>query len=220
MRMEIRNLVRAGKLPALVGAVGAALWALSGCGGGGGGGGSAVQGTLVVKTLKVNLDGSTAALTGAAVFVNGTDTKQTTPAEIHQAAGPAQVVVRLDGYDDASTTANVTPNQITTVELTMNPSRPPDVPPHTITGKVSLSSGGTTQPAPGATVTATETTSGDVYSAVVSTASADAGTYYIFAPAGTYNVTASNAGYTSQTKQVTIISGEDRHTGVDFTLTP
>ncbi len=201
-----------GRWVALASALVAGALLMAGCGGGGGGGTTGPQ----YATLSVR-----SAPAGARVFINGTDTTKTTPAEIQQevqAAGTQfEVTVRLSGYEDATKTVTATPNQTVTVDFTLQQAQPPVIPPHTITGKVLLQqAGGGTAPATSASVVATSATSG-TFTATFDPAQAGDGTYYIFAPAGTYTVTASKSGYQSQTKTVTVLSGDDRKTQ-DFTL--
>ena len=59
------------------------------------------------------------------------------------------------------------------------------------------------------TVTATEITTNESFTASLDTAPERAGTYYIYAPPGQYRVTASMPGYQAQTRDVTIVSGDD-----------
>lgn len=188
-------------------------WTAAGCGGGGSNG-SAQPATLEVLSTPG----------GAAIWINGVDTGQRTPAQVlHPVPGggaQVQVVARLAGYDDGLRTLTLQPGQSQTVEFTLQPSQPPSVPPHTITGKVTLSNGGTTSPAVNAAVQATETTTGEVFSATIDTDPARAGVYYIYAPPGVYKVSVSQAGYQPQERELKIMSGEDRQTGIDFTLSP
>ncbi len=162
---------------------------------------------------------------GARLFINGTDTTQQTPADITQTV-PAngtvvQVTVRLVGYEDATTTATILPNQTVTVDLTLRALQPPAEPPNTITGRVTATApGGSAAPAPDAAVSATDTTSGAVYTATMDTSVDRAGVYYIWTPPGTFQVTASKSGFASQSKSVTVLTGDDRRTGIDFDLTP
>lgn len=191
----------------------------AGCGGGGGGGGStttpAYQGTLVIDSTPPQ----------AQVFINGADTGQRTHAEITRevdAAGTSfTVTLRYPGYEDGTATVMVKPGEAVPVSLTLIQSRPPDIPPHTITGKVLLQQpDGSTAPATAATVTAVEATTSESVAATLDTSATRAGAYYIFAPAGTYHVTATSTGYQPQARDVVVLSGEDRKTGIDFTLSP
>ncbi|MDH7569960.1 MAG: carboxypeptidase regulatory-like domain-containing protein [Armatimonadota bacterium] len=186
------------------------LLTLSGCGGGGDSGGIA---TLELRTTPG----------GAQILIDGTDTGKVTPAILERnvpgSGATVQVTFRLAGYEDAVRSVALLPGKTATVDVSLTPSHPPDVLPHTITGRVLLSGpGGATTPATDARVVATETTSGEQYTATFD--ASRPGRYYLFTPPGSYQVTASQAGYQSQTRSVTIISGEDRQTGVDFTLSP
>lgn len=168
---------------------------------------------------------------GAAIFVAEvrgntvgpeTNTGQKTPAvvtfPVEAGGSQLKVTVRLAGYEDASTVVTARPDEVVPVEFTLKASQPPAIPPHTITGQVRVVQGGTSAPAANPTVTATETTTGEVFRATLD--SERPGVYYIFAPPGTYRVTAWQAGFQESSREVTIVSGEDRQTGVDFLLSP
>lgn len=191
---------------------GAAL--VSGCGGGGGGTTAppTYEGTLVLRTTPP----------GATVLINGVEIAERTPTEVTRTVAPGgttfEVVFRLAGYEEARQSVVLRPSQAQTVSVTLRQLLPPDIPPHTITGRVLYQSGTTYIAAPNATVVAKETSTQEEFRATMDTSSARAGTYYIFAPPGTYQVTATLSGYQPQTRQVTVLSGEDRVTGVDFTL--
>ena len=46
-----------------------------------------------------------------------------------------RIVARLAGYEDAHATVTVRPDEAVPVNLTLKQTRPPAIPPHTITGK-------------------------------------------------------------------------------------
>lgn len=188
---------------------------IAGCGGGGSSSEPRVShGTLIISSTP----------SGARILIDDQDTGKTTPQEItrevQQDGTQFRITARLAGYEDAHATVMVRPNEAVPVSLTLKQTRPPAVPPHTITGKVQLQTGGGTVAATNPTVTATETTTNESFTASLDAAPERAGTYYIYAPPGQYRVTASMPGYQAQTRDVTIVSGDDRRTGVDFTLPP
>ncbi|NLC56840.1 MAG: PEGA domain-containing protein [Armatimonadetes bacterium] len=214
MRRRVSTLNRGRMVRALL-ALGAGLALVAGCGGGGGGSTTpAIQeGTLVLRSTPA----------GATVLINGEEIPQKTPVEVTRqvaATGTTfEVVLRLAGYEEVRQTVLVRPNQAATVEVALKASRPPEIPPHTISGRVLYNPGsGTFVPAANATVSAKETTTNETFAATMDTTPQRAGTYYIFAPPGTYVVTATLTGYPPQTANVTVLSGEDRHTDVNFNL--
>ncbi len=155
-------------------------------------------------TVKDNTD---VAIEGATVIVEGTNLSAITNATGNYLlenvpTGEQEVTASADGYYSEKKTVTVTEDATVTLECTLEA-----IPP-TSTWAVSGTVTGNGSLLEGATVTITETGQ--------SATTEDGGSYSISdVEEGTYNITASADGYSSETKNVTI----DNHATVDFSLT-
>jgi len=144
------------------------------------------------------------AIEGAAVVVEGTDLSAITSADGYYLlenvpAGDQGVTASADGYYSQTATVTVVEDTTVTQDFVLTA-----IPTYTVSGTVTDSQGSALE---GATVTVEETGQ--------SATTASDGTYSISdVDEGTYDITASKSGYSSQTKTVTVESD----TTVDFVL--
>jgi hypothetical protein len=126
--------------------------------------------------------------------------------------GERSLVVKSDDYDDYRETINVLPG-MNSLQVQMNQAAPdPPTPPYTITGTVTLVD---QDDHSGATVEAF-----DVFNAIVAgtTTTNTDGDYWLFVPAGRYEITVTYEGH-DISRTVDLLGGGQKLEDIDFTLT-
>jgi hypothetical protein len=168
-----------------------------------------VSGTVVDAFTDAPLAGVAVTLGSQAAAQTGADGKF---AFGGVTVGAQSLVATLDGYDDYAGEVDVLPG-MSRLRVAMTPSAPDPPPgPYNVQGTVTLVGPSDSS---GATVTATETTSGREWARVTTPASGD---YTMFIPSGQYRITASY-GARSVHRTVDVLGGGRVLTGIDFVLT-
>jgi hypothetical protein len=165
----------------------------------------------VVEDLRTEqpLSGATVTIDDMTAVTTGTDGRFTVSGVL---VGDKSIAVRMSGYDDYDETISVLPGMSDVVALlTLTSTNPPGTP-YTLAGTVTLR--GATDNS-GAVVTAYDLDRG--MDMATYTTKAD-GRFYLFVPAGRYEITATASGH-SISRTVTYGGNGRIVDGIDFTLT-